>query len=82
MKPAEAPLEIPLPDSGVECHSGYAYAGKPRAIHWQGKRLEVAEILAEWRTPQAKHFRVRTGGGQAFELSCAETSGDWKIQEL
>ncbi len=66
----------------VECHSGYAYAVKPLAFTWQAERLEITEILAEWRTPQAKHFRVRTGDGRSFELSYAESSGEWQIREL
>ena len=66
----------------VECHSGYAYAEKPVALTWEAKRLEITEILAEWRTPQAKHFRVRTSDGQTFELSWLEASGEWQIGQL
>ena len=66
----------------VECHSGYAYAEKPVALTWKAERLEIAGILAEWRTPQAKHFRVRTSDGRSFELACAEPSGEWQVQEL
>ncbi len=66
----------------VECLSGYTYAEKPMALTWEAKRLEIAEILAEWRTPQAKHFRVRVCDGQTFELSWCETALDWQIRKL
>ncbi len=66
----------------VECQSGYAHATRPLAVTWQAERLEVTEILAEWRTPQAKLFRVRTGDGRLFELACPETSGEWTIRQL
>ena len=66
----------------VECHSDYAYAEKPVALMWEGQRLEIAEILAQWRIPDEKHFRVRTGDGQVFELSYNEASGEWQIQQF
>jgi hypothetical protein len=72
----------------VECISSSAYAGRPIAIHWQGQRLIITEILSQGRTPEAKWFRVRTTGGQTFELSTAViASGDpskdeWKINQI
>lgn len=65
----------------VECHSEYAYAEKPVALTWQGQRLEISSILSRWRTPQATCFRVRTADDQVFELSYAETSGEWQIHQ-
>ena len=35
----------------VECHSGYEYAERPVALHWQGQRLEIESVEAEWRIP-------------------------------
>lgn len=72
----------------VECHSGSAYAERPRALTWQGQRLTIAEILSQGRTPQAKWFRVRTTDGQVFELSHVETAvehpfeHEWNIHQL
>jgi hypothetical protein len=65
--------------SKVECHSGYAYAEKPLAVHWEGQRLEVASIEAEWRTPAGRSFRVRTRSGQRFELAYIELDDNWQI---
>ena len=50
----------------VECHSGYTYAERPRAFTWEGERLDIETILAEWQTPESKHFRVITKQGQTF----------------
>jgi hypothetical protein len=66
----------------VECLSGYDYAERPVALTWEAERLEIAEILAEWRTPSAKNFRVRTRDGRSFELSYNEPSGEWQIRQL
>ena len=72
----------------VECHSGSAYAERPKAFTWQDQRHIIAEILSQGRTPQAKWFRVRTAEEQVFELSCDEATGEqpseceWQIHQL
>jgi hypothetical protein len=64
----------------VECYSGGEYAERPRALYWQGARLAVAEVLQGWRTPDGKHFCVRTRDGQVFDLGYAEGTGTWSIE--
>jgi len=66
----------------VECLSGYAYAERPVGLTWEAQHLEITEILAEWRTPQAKHFRVQTSDGQSFELAYRETTREWQIRKF
>jgi hypothetical protein len=66
----------------VECHSGYEYAVRPTALYWQGERLLVEEVLAGWRLPDGKRFRVRTTDQSLFELSYIELTGEWQIQPL
>jgi hypothetical protein len=80
------PLEL-VEDKGnavdsVECRSDSEYADRPLALTWQGRRLEVAEILASWRGPGEKGFRVKTTDGQAFELAYRELPDEWHIQPL
>lgn len=66
-------------DELVTCHSGYQYAQRPAALHWEGDRLEVEQIEAEWRTPGGKHFRVRVWDGRLFELTYDELGDEWII---
>jgi hypothetical protein len=66
----------------VECHSGFEYAERPVAVWWQGQRLEVAEVEAEWRISGGKKFRVRTTGGQVFELLYVELYDEWRVHPL
>jgi hypothetical protein len=66
----------------VECHSDYTYAEKPVALTWEGRRLEIVEILAQWRTPDEKRFRVCTSDGREFELSYHEATSEWQIYQL
>ena len=65
----------------VECRSDHTYAQRPRAIHWQGERLVVKIIEAEWQTPHAKHFRVRTTDLQIFELAYHAQKDQWGIHQ-
>ena len=72
----------------VECLSSSTYAERPLALTWQGVRREITGILAEWRTPAARHFRVKTNDGLFFELTFHESpdaggSGSaWQIQPI
>ncbi|MBE0700042.1 MAG: hypothetical protein IH586_24210 [Anaerolineaceae bacterium] len=63
----------------VECYSGYQYPERPVAFQWQGDRLKVEQILAEWRIPDGKRFQVRTQDGQLFDLFFREMYDEWQI---
>ncbi len=65
----------------VECRSEYDYAGRPTAVWWQGVRLEVAAVEAQWRTPDGKGFRVRTTDGQVFEVFYGAMNDEWTIRQ-
>jgi hypothetical protein len=63
----------------VECHSGFAYAERPIALTWEGRRLEIAEVEAAWRIPGGRCFRVRVQDGRLFELFYGELYDEWRI---
>ena len=63
----------------VECHSGYTYAERPVALRWEGQRLEIERVEAEWRIPGGKRFRVRTQDGRSFELFYGELYDEWRV---
>jgi len=63
--------------SHVECYSGSEYAEYPRALYWQGQRLEVLKVLQRRRTPSGKAFRVEVADGQVFDLFYDEMSQAW-----
>jgi hypothetical protein len=66
----------------VECQSEYTYAEKPVALTWDGTRREVSEIVAQWRSPDGAHFRVRTADNLVFELAWQEPANQWYIQQI
>jgi hypothetical protein len=66
----------------VECHSGYEYADRPVALYYEGERLEIVEIIARWRIPGGRCFRVMTAGEQAFELFYGELYDEWRVNPV
>jgi hypothetical protein len=64
----------------VECYSGQTYAERPSAIHWEGERLEISEILSRWRTPEHRHFLVRIDQTKLFKLTYNENDDIWTIE--
>ena len=67
-------------DAVVECRSDDTYAGRPVALYWQGQRLQIFGILASWRTPDEKRFRVSLPDGQVFDLGYSESLDAWNIE--
>lgn len=66
----------------VECRSDSTFAERPLSVTWQGNRYEVAEIVARWRGPGEKGFRVKTADGRAFDLTYREIPDEWLIQPI
>jgi len=66
----------------IECHSGFTYAEHPIALTWNGQRLEVDSVLAAWRTPGERRFRVRTRDLRTFELAYHEADDKWHTQPI
>jgi hypothetical protein len=64
----------------VEAYSGYTYGESPRFVSWGGERLEVVKILARWRIPGGRGWRVEVNDGRLFELSYFERDDDWTIR--
>jgi hypothetical protein len=63
----------------VECLASSDYPGRPLWLRWQGRRLEISDLLSEWNTPGIRHFRVRTTENRVFELTYFETEANWQI---
>ena len=66
----------------VECRSDSTFAERPLSLIWDGCRYEIAEIVARWRGPSEKGFRVKTTDGQAFDLTYREVPDEWQIQPI
>ena len=63
----------------VSCRSDYSYAQRPVALQWEGQRLEIRTVDAEWHAPEGRGFRVTTTGDRRFELIYLELDDEWQI---
>ena len=66
----------------VECRSDSEYAERPLSLTWEGYKYEIAEIVARWRGPSEKGFRVKTADGQAFDLTYREIPDELLVQPI
>jgi hypothetical protein len=66
----------------VECYSGSLYAERPATFIWQGQKLVISTIVAQWLSPERRCFRVITQDEQVFELSFSFLSDQWEIHQL
>jgi hypothetical protein len=66
----------------VECRSDSEDAERPLSLIWQGTRMEIAEIIATWRGPGEKGFRIKTADGVGFDLAYHVITDEWQIQPL
>jgi len=68
--------------NNVECRSDSEYAERPLSLTWDGTHYEIAEIVARWRGPTEKGFRVKTTNGRAFDLTYRELPDEWLVQPI
>ena len=63
----------------VQCYSGYRGEETPRCLLTDGRRVEVAEILERWLTPERRCFRVRGTDHGAYVLAQRVDTLAWEI---
>ncbi len=66
----------------VICRSDHEYIGAPLAFYWQQQRLEVAEVVAQNRTPTGYSFRVLNKEFGLFELDYDLQTDQWSVCQL
>lgn len=71
----------------VECYSGYKANERPIAFTYQGRRLEISEIIDRWYEggvkpdqPVIDYFKVRTSEGQVFLLRYLSLFDAWSVR--
>ena len=65
----------------VSCYSGHTYAQRPVSFTWRGVEYQVVEVEKEWREPDRRCFRVKTGDNKCFQLCYNEAQEEWSLQE-
>ena len=68
----------------VECYAGAKADETPRRFRWEGRVIEVGEVLDRWHQvesrpewPRADYFKVRGGDGREYLLKHDLESYEW-----
>ena len=55
-------------ETRIETYSGYRADERPLRFVWDGRVVEIREVLRRWREPGAEYFRVLGEDGLRYEL--------------
>ncbi|HXR08079.1 MAG TPA: DUF6504 family protein [Candidatus Acidoferrum sp.] len=72
----------------VECYAGAKADETPRRFIWQGRTIEVGEVLDRWHQveskpewPRADYFKVRAMDEREYLLKHDLESGQWFLAQ-
>lgn len=63
----------------VECYAGHRGEETPRALAFDKRRVEVAEVLDRWLSPDHRYFKVAGDDGALYILRHDIGSGVWSL---
>ncbi|MDJ0935343.1 MAG: hypothetical protein QNI93_08070 [Kiloniellales bacterium] len=63
----------------VECYAGYRGEETPRALNFDGRRVEVVDVLDRWLAPDHRYFKVLGRDGARYILRHDTASGRWSV---
>lgn len=63
----------------VETYSGARLHERPRRFFWQGRQLEVCEVLASWQEPDHLIFKVKADDGDAYLIRYHRRDDAWEV---
>jgi hypothetical protein len=66
--------------SVVTCYAGARFPERPRSFSYQGKRLEVAQVEHQERTPRGLRIRVRVADDRRFWLTYDQVHDAWEVR--
>lgn len=52
----------------VECYAGHRGEETPRIILFDGRRVEITEVLDQWLSPDHRYFKVSGSDGALYIL--------------
>ena len=63
----------------VECYAGHRGEETPRRLVFDGRAVDIAEILDRWLAPDHRYFKLRGGDGATYVVRHDTSSGSWEL---
>jgi hypothetical protein len=63
----------------VECYAGHRGEQTPRRLRFDGRTVELVELLDCWLAPEHRYFKVRAEDHATYILRHHEPSGCWEL---
>ncbi|HSA81616.1 MAG TPA: hypothetical protein VLE23_12415 [Geminicoccaceae bacterium] len=63
----------------VECYAGHRGEETPRRLRFDGRTIELAELLDCWLAPNHRYFKMRAENGATYIMRQGEPSGLWEL---
>jgi hypothetical protein len=63
----------------VECYAGHRGEETPRAIHLDGRRISVQEVLDAWLAPDHRYFKVQGDDGDVYIVRHSPETDFWEL---
>ncbi len=74
-------MNAPSP-ARVWCRSESRYAERPTAFLWEGQRVDVLRVLAQWRDPLGLGFRVLGADQGVYVLRYEQGLEAWTVEAV
>ena len=63
----------------VDCYAGHRGEETPRRLIFDGRAVEVAEVMDQWLAPDHRYFKLRGGDGATYIVRHDTASGAWEL---
>ena len=63
----------------VECYAGHRGEETPRRVWFDGRAVELVELLDSWLAPEHRYFKMRAEDHATYILRHDEPSGRWEV---
>jgi hypothetical protein len=63
----------------VACYAGYRGEEEPRRLWFDGRTVEVVDILDRWLAPDHRYFKLRGDDGYTYIVRHDGRSGQWEL---
>ncbi len=63
----------------VECYAGHRGEQTPRRFSFDGRPIEIVEVIDAWIAPDHRYFKVRGGDGACYILRNDVAAAHWEL---